>query len=79
MSEMSTPFLPTMCLDEMHAPLEAELDAIWKQVRTSGAFILGTELERFETAWASYCGVGHAKGVGSGTDAIELALRALGK
>ena len=43
--------------------------------RTS--FILGPEVSEFEEAYARYCGVAHCVGVGSGTDAIELALRAL--
>ncbi|MBU6198756.1 MAG: DegT/DnrJ/EryC1/StrS family aminotransferase [Xanthomonadaceae bacterium] len=43
-----------------------------------GWFVLGPELETFETEFARYCGVAHAVGVANGTDAIELALRALG-
>ena len=43
-----------------------------------GWFILGPELEAFEAEFAKYCGVAHAVGVANGTDAIELALRALG-
>ena len=41
-------------------------------------YILGREVEAFEAAFADFLGVGHAVGVGSGTDAIELALRACG-
>jgi len=47
-------------------------------VLDSGWFILGPRVAEFERAFASYCGVGHCVGVGNGTDAIELALRALG-
>jgi dTDP-4-amino-4,6-dideoxygalactose transaminase len=43
-----------------------------------GWFILGPELEGFEAAFAAACGAAHAVGVGSGTDAIALTLRALG-
>lgn len=43
-----------------------------------GRLILGPEVEAFERNFAAYCGVAHAVGVGNGTDALELALRALG-
>ncbi len=42
-----------------------------------GWFVLGPEIEAFEKEFAAYCGVQHAVGVANGTDAIELALRAL--
>jgi dTDP-4-amino-4,6-dideoxygalactose transaminase len=47
------------------------------RVLSSGQYILGQELESFEAEFASYCGVDHCVGVGNGTDALELALRAL--
>jgi dTDP-4-amino-4,6-dideoxygalactose transaminase len=47
-------------------------------VARSARFILGPPVEAFERWLADACGVGHAVGVASGTDAIELALRALG-
>ena len=43
-----------------------------------GWFVLGPELEAFEAEFAAACGAPHAVGVGNGTDAIALALRALG-
>lgn len=43
-----------------------------------GWYILGPEVEAFETAFAAYCGVTGCAGVANGTDALELALRALG-
>ncbi|WP_201774635.1 DegT/DnrJ/EryC1/StrS family aminotransferase [Kiritimatiella glycovorans] len=45
-------------------------------VCASSDFILGEELERFETAFADYCGARHAVGVASGLDALKLILRA---
>jgi len=48
------------------------------RVFDSGNYILGQEVEYFERTFAEYCGVAHAIGVGNGTDALILALRALG-
>jgi dTDP-4-amino-4,6-dideoxygalactose transaminase len=45
---------------------------------SAGRFILGERLRAFETAFASYCGAEHAVGVGSGTEALHLALLAVG-
>ncbi len=55
-----------------------EIDAAIARALTSGRYILGPEVEAFEREWAAYLGATHAVGVGNGTDAIELALRALG-
>ena len=46
-------------------------------VLESGWYILGAEVSAFEESFAAYCGVAHCVGVGNGTDALELALRAL--
>jgi dTDP-3-amino-3,4,6-trideoxy-alpha-D-glucose transaminase len=48
------------------------------RVVASGWFVLGPEVEAFETAFAAACHASHAVGVGTGTDAIALILRALG-
>src|SRR5260370_25177186 len=55
---------------------QAEIDAAIARVLAGGQYILGGEVEAFERAFAAWLGVGHAVGTGSGTDAIELALRA---
>lgn len=55
---------------------EEILNAITRVV-DSGNYILGSEVETFENAFSSYCGVEHAIGVNSGTDALILALKAL--
>ncbi len=47
-------------------------------VLDAGHYILGPEVNAFETAFAKFLGVEHAVGVGSGTDALQLALRACG-
>lgn len=56
----------------------AEYDAAMSRVLDSGRYILGDEVEDFEAEFAAYHRVDHAVGVANGTDAIELALRAVG-
>lgn len=61
-----------------NAPLRAELDAAIARVADRGWYILGPEVEAFEREFAAYCGTGECVAVANGTDALELALRALG-
>ena len=49
----------------------------WEKVISSNRFVGGEEVEAFEREWARYCGTDQAIGVGNGTDALHLALRAL--
>jgi dTDP-3-amino-3,4,6-trideoxy-alpha-D-glucose transaminase len=60
------------------APLREEIQAKLAEVIDGSRFILGPEVEAFEAELAAYVGVRHAIGVGNGTDAITLALRAMG-
>jgi dTDP-4-amino-4,6-dideoxygalactose transaminase len=60
------------------AELHPELEDRVRNVIRSANFILGDEVEAFEAEFASYLGVDHAIGVGNGTDALTIALRALG-
>jgi dTDP-3-amino-3,4,6-trideoxy-alpha-D-glucose transaminase len=60
------------------APLRGEIDAAMARVIDSGRFILGPEVAAFEREFAAYCGAAHAVGVANGTDALTIALRALG-
>lgn len=55
---------------------KAEIDAAIRAVLDGGRYILGPEVEAFEREFAAYLAVRHAIGVGSGTDALQLALRA---
>jgi dTDP-4-amino-4,6-dideoxygalactose transaminase len=57
--------------------LRPELDAALDAVLRHGQFILGPEVTKFEESWAKFCAAPHAIGVGSGTDALQLILRAL--
>jgi len=56
----------------------AEILAAVERVVESGRYILGPEVEAFEQEFAGFVGSGHAIGVGNGTDALRLALMAVG-
>jgi dTDP-4-amino-4,6-dideoxygalactose transaminase len=60
------------------APLRAEIESAFSRVLDSGRYILGQEGAAFEQEFAAYLGVRHVIGVANGTDAITLALLALG-
>jgi dTDP-4-amino-4,6-dideoxygalactose transaminase len=60
------------------APIEAEIRAKVNEIIDSKRFIFGPEVEAFEREFADYIGTKHAVGVANGTDALLLALRALG-
>lgn len=55
-----------------------DLAAAAKRVLDSHWYVLGTEVESFEKEFAHYIGTAHCAGVANGTDALELALRAVG-
>jgi dTDP-3-amino-3,4,6-trideoxy-alpha-D-glucose transaminase len=59
-------------------PLRDELKAAIERVLASGSYILGPEVSAFEAEFAGYCGARHGVGVANGTDAITIALRAMG-
>jgi dTDP-4-amino-4,6-dideoxygalactose transaminase len=58
--------------------LHAEIASAINRVLASGWYILGRECAAFEDEFAAYCGVPHCVSVANGTDALEIALRALG-
>jgi dTDP-4-amino-4,6-dideoxygalactose transaminase len=60
------------------APLRATIMERIAAVVTSGHFVLGPEVRAFEAELADYLGVAHVVGVANGTDALVIALRALG-
>ena len=60
------------------APLRDQLHAAAARVLDSGSYILGPEVSAFEQEFAAYCGAAHAVGVANGTEAITIALRAMG-
>ena len=72
---MKVPFLDLRAQD---AAIGGAIRAALAEVVASQQFVLGPHVARFEQSMAAYCGVGHALGVGSGTDALALALAGLG-
>ncbi|HJR95247.1 MAG TPA: aminotransferase class I/II-fold pyridoxal phosphate-dependent enzyme, partial [Gaiellaceae bacterium] len=70
--------IPLMNSKAQYAPLVDELKERFAAVLDSGRFIFGPEVEAFEHESAAFLGVPHAIGVANGTDALVLALEALG-
>ena len=70
--------VPFTDLGAITREVRADVDAAVARVVSSNTFVGGEEVERFEREWAQYCGTACAVGVGNGTDALTLSLRALG-
>ena len=70
--------IPLFDTEALLGEARAEVDAAIARVVESGRFILGPEVEAFERELAEFLGVGHVVGVANGTDALTLALTALG-
>ena len=70
--------IPLIDLVAQYRTIQPEIDEAIRQVMGSGRFILGPNVAALEQEVAAYLGVKHAVGIASGTDALVLALRALG-
>lgn len=70
--------IPLVDLRVQHALLRGEISNELARLMERGAFILGDAVSGFEASFASFCGASYCVGVANGTDALELALRALG-
>jgi dTDP-4-amino-4,6-dideoxygalactose transaminase len=70
--------VPFLDLTRQYRRLRADIHRAVARTLASGRYILGEELAGFEREFAAYCGTREAVGVGSGTDALTLALRACG-
>ena len=70
--------IPLVGLFVQYQQIKPEVDLAIKKVINTSAFVGGDEVRAFEEEFASYCEVDHCVGVANGTDAIYLALRALG-
>lgn len=64
-------------LGEAYREIESEINDAIQRVLSSGQYILGPEVEAFESEWANFCGASHCIGVGNGLDALTLSLRAM--
>jgi dTDP-3-amino-3,4,6-trideoxy-alpha-D-glucose transaminase len=70
--------IPFNDLRAQYLAQKPDIDAAVARALESGWYILGKETAAFEAAFAAFCGVGGCVGVNSGTDALQLALRACG-
>ena len=70
--------VPLVDLGPQHAQIQAEVREGFERIISNSSFILGAEVKAFERAYAHFAGVEHCVGVGNGTDALEMGLRAVG-
>src|SRR5437868_2267353 len=70
--------VPLFNTSEPLAAIDAEIRAKVTAILDKGVYVLGPEVKAFEDEFAAYIGAAHAVGVANGTDALVLALRALG-
>lgn len=70
--------IPFTDLRAMHDEVREEIEARWRLLVDGSAFVGGPAVQEFEQAFAKYCEVPYAVGVGSGTDALRVALQAVG-
>jgi dTDP-4-amino-4,6-dideoxygalactose transaminase len=69
--------IPLVDLQIQHHQIKEEVEAAFERIMSSGAFVSGPDVARFESEFADLCGVPHCMGVANGTDALDLCLRAL--
>lgn len=70
--------IPLVDLKAQYATIKDEIDATVRDCLADCRFILGDQVTSFEDAFANFCGTEFCVGVGSGTDALHLACRAVG-
>lgn len=70
--------IPVMNVTRQYESIKDKLDEVALEILRSGQYILGKPVEEFERAFADYCGVKYAVGVGNGSDALVIALKACG-
>lgn len=70
--------IPAMNVTRQYESIKDKLDVAALEILHGGQYILGETVEKFERAFAEYCGVKYAVGVGNGSDALVIALKACG-
>jgi dTDP-4-amino-4,6-dideoxygalactose transaminase len=70
--------VPFLDLQRQYRRIDDKILSVTREVYEKGIFILGEEVSAFEGEFAQYCGARYGVGVGSGTDALYLALKAVG-
>lgn len=70
--------IPFADFSSQYVELKDGLDAAYRRFMESAWYILGHEVEAFESEYAAYCGARHCVGVGNGLDALHLILRGYG-
>ncbi|MFV8343321.1 DegT/DnrJ/EryC1/StrS family aminotransferase [Flavobacterium sp. XS2P39] len=68
--------IPFLDLKKINEPYETAFQEKMKNVLENGWYILGSEVQEFETSFASYCGAKHCIGIGNGFDALVLIFKA---
>ena len=75
---MKSPVIPCANPSAQFSSYQNEIESAVLRVLRGNKYILGEEVEAFESEFSNFIGVNHAIGVANGTDALELALRAVG-
>lgn len=70
--------IPITDLSRQFRAFEDDLVEIFRRIGRSGMYVHGPELRKFETAFAAYCDVPYAIGVGNATDGLAIVLKAMG-
>ena len=65
-------------LKKINERFRGAMEAATKRMLDSGWYLLGNEIEQFESAFAAYCGVKHCVGCANGLDALKLIIKAYG-
>jgi dTDP-4-amino-4,6-dideoxygalactose transaminase len=78
MTVVTTQEIPLVDLKAQYATIRDDIRQAIDEVLESMQLTIGPNVRAFDKEWADYCGTTHAIGVGSGTDALQLAIRACG-